>query len=172
MILIRFINHFIEKKILLFPRLCFLNVNFSFFFAIPFMNPLSCKVVDANLEHLVQDVFLSRYGIYYLCDRFIITEMNSDITFDITALKELFNLISEYYGVSPQIALISNRINNYAVIPTDWDKVFAVDSNTIHKLAIVAYNDTMAKSAALEKGILSTRVKQFNNLPDAIDWVL
>lgn len=129
------------------------------------------KVIDANLEHLVEDVFLSKYGTYYLCNTFIITEIDQGVVFDIEAYRELQTLLTTYYPDKDSVSLVSNRINQYAVVPTDWLKVFGTDDTKIDKLAVIGYDRRAFLNAELEKQIFNAELKSFNFITDAIDWV-
>ena len=77
----------------------------------------------------------------------------------------------EVLGKSKPIAYISNRINNYSVVPTDWLK-FYKHRHQLEFYSIVAYNGSGLASVVLEKMFFRNKTRQFSKLEDAIKWSL
>ncbi|MDF0706799.1 hypothetical protein [Flagellimonas okinawensis] len=77
----------------------------------------------------------------------------------------------EVLGKSKPIAYISNRINNYSVVPTDWLK-FYKHRHQLEYYSIVAYNSSGLANVVLEKMFFPNKIRQFSKVEDAIKWGL
>ena len=112
------------------------------------------------------------FGDFYLFDTFIVGEIreNTHITW-----KEHGKLIAEelsglYDNNGKDIIYISNRVNDYSLVPTDWKKFFKFSYN-LKAYGIISYTKTGFFNAMLERMFVNTKLRWFNSLEDAIEWV-
>lgn len=111
------------------------------------------------------------FGEFYLFDDYIVSEIKAGevVSWD-TVGKLLVTDIREIYGTrSKELVYISNRVNKYAVMPSDWIKFKRNDCN-IKAYAIVSYNKRGYFNALLEKLFFSSRLQFFTSLDCAISW--
>ncbi len=108
------------------------------------------------------------FGDFYLFENFVVAEIKKDILFNWKdnaeqVVAEISNL---YEANVKNIVYISNRINEYSVVPSDWLKFFKY-SNTLKGYAIVSYS----KNHRIEKLFFKSKMQRFNSLDKAIEWV-
>ena len=128
------------------------------------------RIEETNLADTVEDIFISKYGIFYFFEDYIISELNEDIVYTWEASQEAINAAYKHYGDNPSVCYISNRVNTYSVKPADWIKFFTT-KNKLNGYAIVSYTETNWANSILEKLFLRrTKVERFKNLHEAIDW--
>lgn len=128
-------------------------------------------VKDTSYYRKALHVLHYEFGDLYLYDDFIISEVKADevVSWD-TVGKLLVTDIREIYGPrSKELVYISNRVNKYAVIPSDWIKFKRNDCN-IKAYAIVSYNKRGYFNALLEKLFFSSKLQFFTSLDSAIAW--
>ncbi|SHI50610.1 hypothetical protein SAMN04488096_102155 [Mesonia phycicola] len=112
-----------------------------------------------------------KIGKLRLYENYIITEINEDVVFDIEELNWLKMNIDTYYPKSIEnIGYISNRINNYNIVPTNY--YLSNLYNKVKTIAMVCYSDTSVQAALYEKSFQEKPFQVFRNLNDAIDWTL
>ncbi len=111
------------------------------------------------------------FGTYYLFDKFVVAEINEDIQYTWKSHgKEVVEDIFDLYGDSGKnLVYITNRINDYSVMPTGWITFFK-DNYQLKGYAIVCYTEKGFLNAQLEKNFLETKVKPFRSLNGAIEW--
>ncbi len=112
------------------------------------------------------------FGDFYLFDTFIVGEIHEDVHISWNdqgkqIAEELSNL---YDNNGKDIVYISNRVNDYSVVPTDWKKFFKFSYN-LKAYGIVSYTKTGFFNAMLERMFVNTKLRWFNSLEDAIKWV-
>ncbi len=113
------------------------------------------------------------FGNFFLCEKFIISELNADIHLDFPKIELVAKEVLEFYGEDDKIGYISNRINSYSVDPQVWTKAQRFNrNNMVLGGSIVFYNDMMFLNASLEKRFSTVRVLPCLSLGEAIDWVL
>jgi len=127
------------------------------------------RIQETNLADTVQDIFISKYGMFYFFDGFIISELNEDITYTWEAAQEAIEAAYKHYGENPSVCYISNRVNTYSIKPADWIKFFTA-KNQLNGYAIVSYTESNWANAILEKLFLRTKVERFHDLYEAIHW--
>ncbi|MBD0851361.1 hypothetical protein [Maribacter arenosus] len=112
------------------------------------------------------------FGDFYLFDTFIVGEFHEDVHISWnehgkTIAEELSNL---YDNNGKDLVYISNRVNDYSLVPTDWKKFFKLSYN-LKAYGIVSYTKTGYFNAMLERMFVNTKLRWFNSLEDAIAWV-
>lgn len=112
------------------------------------------------------------FGDFYLFDTFIVGEIHDNVHI---SWKEHGRMIAEelsnlYDNNGKDIVYISNRVNDYSLVPTDWKKFFKLSYN-LKAYGIISYTKTGYFNAMLERMFVNTKLRWFNSLEDAIVWV-
>ena len=123
-----------------------------------------------NLAKIIHKKIQLSFGKFFLCERFVVAELNHEIHVDWLIIKKIANMIIEEYGNTSKIGFISNKVNSYSIDPFVW-VTFSKEYNFIEAAAIVWYNDAGFMSATLEKVFLKNNVKLCESLDEAIQWV-
>lgn len=127
------------------------------------------RVAQSDLSYELEDVYILESGVYYFFKGFIISEVNEGILFNWEMAQDLIELAHNHYGRDAKISYISNRVNEYSMVPQDWLKFF----NRNHKLkrfAIVTYTEIGIVNVMLEKMFFKSTIKRFDNLSEAVHW--
>jgi len=119
----------------------------------------------------IREIREYEFGIFYFFDGLVISEMNEGEIFDWSVAEKIINVAYEVLGKDNPIAYISNRINNYSVVPTDWLK-FYKHRHELEFYSIVAYNNSGLASVILEKMFFRNKIRQFSCLEHAVTWSL
>ncbi len=121
-------------------------------------------------QEAIQEINYS-FGNFYLFETFIVGEINKDIVFTWedhakTVVEEISNL---YDQNGKDLVYISNRVNPYSVVPSDWLHFFKY-SYSLKGYGIVSYNPKGILNAMLEKLFMRSKLQSFTCLTDAIAW--
>ena len=119
----------------------------------------------------IREIREYEFGVFYFFDGLVISEMNEGETFDWSIAEKIISAAYEILGEDKPIAYISNRINNYSVVPTDWLK-FYKNRHKLELYSIVAYNKNGLASIIIEKMFFKDSIRQFTDLESAISWSL
>lgn len=111
------------------------------------------------------------FGIFYFFDGLVISEMKNGVIFKWNMAKKAIDAAYEVLGKDAKIAYISNRINNYYVVPTDWIKFFK-NRHQLNSYAVVGYTRGNIISLYLERLFFRNSIKKFTDLEEAIHWNL
>ena len=111
------------------------------------------------------------FGVFYLMDKFIISELNDEIHFDWDKIQEVIGMLIDNYGEKPRIGYLSNRVNSYSIEPQLWLD-FHRDYDFIIASAMVSYTDFNYLSATIEKHFTKASLKRCFSLDEAILWML
>lgn len=117
------------------------------------------------------EILKFRFGTFYLCQGFFISELSEGIHFDWPKTKEVMTDIIHFYGKDAKLAYLSNRINSYSLDPHCWGKL-EKHYGTIVAGAIVSYNNFALMNATLEKSLSNKSIKRCNSLNEGIAWIL
>ena len=63
------------------------------------------------------------FGNFYLCDNFLVSELNEGIHFDWEMVNTVMIKVIDHYGKDVQLGYISNWVNSYSMDPQTWDLV-------------------------------------------------
>ena len=110
------------------------------------------------------------FGVYYLCDGFVIGELNEGIHFDYDKADDIAEKLIDFYGDSPALCLVSNRINSYSVEPQNWTRVLKLYPKLLRRSCIISYNTLSQFNADLEKRFFKENIVTFKTLTEAINW--
>lgn len=128
------------------------------------------KVTDSNLENEIEDIYILEYGTFYFCSQYVISEINEGVNFDWELAQEVIELVYAHYGTEVEISYISNRIHSYSLVPQDWLKFFSA-RHSMRCFGIVTYTKAGLMNVMLEKLFFQGKIKKFETLIDATDWV-
>jgi len=133
---------------------------------------LFMKTILSDLIKDIQDVHSTDHGNYYFFENYVISEINQGVTYNLETAQELIQLIIGHYGREASINLISNRVNNYSIVPTDWIKFQKSEYGTmLNSYSIVTYNDSSELNIMIEKLFLNIKVNHFNDVHHALNWI-
>jgi len=124
-----------------------------------------------NLTEFTHKKIQLSFGKFFICEDFVVAELNQEIHVDWLILQKIAYMIIEQYGTSKKIGFISNKVNSYSIDPFVW-VTFNEKYDFIESTAIIWYNDAGFVSATLEKMFLKNNVKLCQSLEEAIHWVL
>ncbi|MDO1500800.1 hypothetical protein Q2T40_11730 [Winogradskyella maritima] len=110
------------------------------------------------------------FGTYYLCDSFVIGELNAGVHFDFNKADIIAEEIIKHYGEGPKLNLIANRIHSYSVEPQNWTRVLKKYPDLLCSSCVVAYNTMSTLNASLENRFFIEDILLFNSLEDAVLW--
>ncbi len=112
------------------------------------------------------------FGTFYLFDGFVIGEINAEITFtwENHGKKVAYDLSELYDSNGKDIIYISNRINDYSIIPTDWMKFFKYGKFKLKGYIVVSYTRIGYNNSLLEKLFFNTKLVRFSSIEEAINW--
>ena len=127
------------------------------------------KVENSNIKDTIEDIHISKNGIYYFFKDYVIAEIHQGIIYTWDSAQDVIEAAHKHYGENHNICYITNRVNKYSINPLDWMKFFNT-KNSLNGYAIVSYTKNGWVNSIIEKMFLNTKVEQFSNLLDAIDW--
>ncbi|MDT0538794.1 MULTISPECIES: hypothetical protein [Croceitalea] len=119
----------------------------------------------------IKEIREYQFGTFYFFDGIVISEMNEGVTFEWNMAKKAIKAAQEIFGEDMPIAYISNRINNYHIVPTDWSKFYA-NRNQLSFYSVVGQTKGSFASLVMERMFFKNSIKQFTDLEEAITWSL
>ena len=119
----------------------------------------------------IKEIREYQFGTFYFFDGIVISEMNEGVTFEWNMAKKAIKAAQEIFGEDMPIAYISNRINNYHIVPTDWSKFYA-NRNQLSFYSVVGQTKGSFASLVMERMFFKNSIKQFTDLEEAIIWSL
>lgn len=125
---------------------------------------------ELNLKYELEDVYVLSTGMFYFFEDFIVSEINEGVHFNWETAQEVIELALNHYGRDSKISYISNRVYSYSIEPQDWLKFFK-SRHTLRVFAVVTYSKSGFINVMMEKLFFKSRIKTFENLNDAVDWV-
>lgn len=111
------------------------------------------------------------FGNYYLFENFIVAEINEDVVYNWEEHGKIVSddISSLYENNGMDLIYLTNRINAYAVQPSDWLK-FYKNSFKLKGYGIINYTETGYFNSILEKIFTPSTFRNFTSLEDAIAW--
>ncbi len=129
------------------------------------------KVQDTDFFRNIKEIREYEFGKFYFFDGLVISEINEGVTLGYDMAEKAIRAAEEIFGEDMPIAYISNRINNYFVVPTDWAK-FYTNRNQLSFYSVVGQTKGSFASLVLERMFFKNSIKQFTDLEEAIAWSL
>ncbi|MEM8509132.1 MAG: hypothetical protein AAF717_14970 [Bacteroidota bacterium] len=129
------------------------------------------RVKDTPFFKNIKEIREYQFGKFYFFDSLVIGELNEGITFGWEMGKRVIDAAKEVFGDDMPIAYISNRINDYYVVPTDWAK-FYKNRHQLDVYCVVGDTKGSFASLVMERMFFKNSIKQFSDLQKAITWSL
>ncbi len=129
------------------------------------------RVKDLNFFKNIREVREFEFGVFYYFDGLVISEMKEGIVFGWEMAQKAVKAAREVFGENKPIAYISNRINNYHVLPMDWAK-FYKNREQLISYAVVGQTHGSFASLVLERMFFKNSIQQFSDIEEAIKWSL
>ena len=129
------------------------------------------RVKDIAFFKHIREIREYQFGKFYFFDGLVIGELNEGITFGWEMGKKAIDAAKDVFGEDMPIAYISNRINNYYVLPADWSK-FYKNRHQLSFYCVVGETNGSFASLVMERMFFKNSIKQFNDLEKAIEWSL
>lgn len=104
-------------------------------------------------------------------ENFIVAEINEDVVYNWEEHGKIVSddISSLYENNGMDLIYLTNRINAYAVQPSDWLK-FYKNSFKLKGYGIINYTETGYFNSILEKIFTPSTFRNFTSLEDAIAW--
>jgi hypothetical protein len=109
------------------------------------------------------------FGVFYYFDGLVISEINEGVIFRWEMAKKVIKSVNEVLGEDAPVAYISNRINNYIVVPTVWIK-FYKNRHQLNFYSVVGLTSSNFASIFLERIFFRNSIQKFTDLEEAINW--
>lgn len=129
------------------------------------------RVKDVPYFKKIREVREFEFGVFYYFEGLVISEMKEGVVFEWSMAEKAVKAAKEIFGEHKPIAYISNRINSYTVIPTEWLK-FYKNRHQLSYYSVVGSTQGSFASIVLEKMFFKESLRQFNDLEAAIAWSL
>ncbi|NHF60306.1 hypothetical protein FK220_013210 [Flavobacteriaceae bacterium TP-CH-4] len=117
----------------------------------------------------IKEVWEFEFGVFYYFDGLVISEIKEGVVFDWEMAEKAVKVAHQVFGEDQPIAYISNRINKYYVVPTDWIK-FYKNRHQLSFYSVVGSTQGSFASLVLERMFFKNSIRQFNDLEEAIAW--
>lgn len=129
------------------------------------------SVTDSRFYPEVIKEFNYEFGNIFVFNQFVVTEINEGVNFEyrhgLVIKDDIFILFNETNGKS--LNFISNRINSYSVMASDWIKFFK--EGYLLNSYIVVSDKSRFSNLAIEKLFFKHTIKHFTELEMAINFV-
>lgn len=129
------------------------------------------RVKDIPFFKQIREIREYQFGTFYFFEGLVIGELNQGITFGWEMGKRAIDAAKEIFGENLPIAYISNRINDYYVVPADWAKFFK-NRHQLDFYCVVGETKGSFASLMMERMFFKNSIRQFNDLEKAIEWSL
>lgn len=129
------------------------------------------RVKDIPFFKNIKEIREYQFGTFYFFDGLVISEINEGITFGWDMAQKAIKAARELFGEDMPIAYISNRVNAYHVVPTDWSK-FYKNRNQLIFYSVVGNTKGSFASLVMERMFFKNSIKKFIDLENAIEWSL
>ncbi|MEO9512981.1 MAG: hypothetical protein ABJN84_07435 [Flavobacteriaceae bacterium] len=129
------------------------------------------RVRDIDFFKNIKEIREYEFGMFYFFDGLVISEMKEGVIMNWSMAKKAVAAAHEVIGENTPIAYISNRINNYYVVPSDWVK-FYKNRHQLTFYSVVGNTTGSFASLILERMFFQNSIKQFSDLEEAITWSL
>ncbi|MCT8340175.1 hypothetical protein MG296_08920 [Flavobacteriaceae bacterium TK19130] len=100
-------------------------------------------------------------------DSYVVSEIRGGVTFRLTELKTVFDILEKIYHSKPFIS-IAHRVNDYTIDPICFLQKRKVSN--LMGIAVVYTSDSAYQTALFERGFYVGTYELFQNLEKAIRW--
>ncbi len=129
------------------------------------------RVRDIAFFKNIKEIREYQFGTFYFFQGLVIGELNQGVTFGWDMGLKAINAAKEIFGDDMPIAYISNRINDYYVVPADWAKFFK-NRHQLNFYCVVGNTKGSFASLVMERMFFKNSIKQFTDLEKAVEWSL
>ncbi|WP_405296392.1 hypothetical protein [Algibacter sp. Ld11] len=129
------------------------------------------KIVDTIFYSRVLKELNYSFGDFYIFEKFIVSEIKEGVNFDYSNARKIINDVCDFLGTQngEKINFISNRVNSYSVVASDWLK-FYKNSYRLKSYIVVSDSPRLSNST-IEKLFFKGTIKHFKELDVAINFV-
>ena len=107
----------------------------------------------------------------FIFENFVISEIAEGVVFSWEDHGQyICEDVAKFVGESNNVIYISNRINSYTVVPTDWLKFYKYSSYAIKAYYIVGNSRQSIINSAIESLFFNSRIKRFNSIEAAANY--
>lgn len=149
--------------------LCYMYKRFCIFNSSPKTNLVVKRVKDVPYFKNIREVREFEFGVFYFFDGLVISEMKKGVVFKWEMAVKVIKAAQEVFGLDRPLAYISNRVNSYTVVPTEWLK-FYKNRHKLEYYSVVGSTHGSRASIVLERLFFRESLKQFKDLEEAIAW--
>lgn len=129
------------------------------------------RVTDLDFFKNIREIREFEFGIFYYFEGLVISEMKEGVTMNWNMAQKAVAAAHEIFGEDKPLAYISNRINKYYVVPSDWAK-FYKHRHQLSFYSVVGDTKGSFASLVLERMFFQNSIKQFSDLEEAVAWSL
>nr|WP_299343888.1 hypothetical protein [Allomuricauda sp.] len=129
------------------------------------------RVKEIDFFKNIREIREYEFGVFYFFDNLVISEINEGVLFGWEMATKAVEAAYEIIGRDNAIAYISNRVNSYSVVPTDWRK-FYFNRHQLDFYSVVGNTQGSFASLILERMFFRNNIRQFSDLETAIKWSL
>ncbi len=119
----------------------------------------------------IKEIREYEFGKFYFFNGLVISEVNKGVVFGWDMAQKAIEAARDIFGDNMPIAYVSNRVNDYHVVPTDWAK-FYTNRNRLSFYSVVGNTKGSFSSLVMERMFFKNSIKQFSDLEEAIRWSL
>lgn len=127
------------------------------------------RVKDLTFFKNIKEVREFEFGVFYFFDGLVISEIKEGVVFGWEMAEKAIRAAHEVFGEDRPVAYISNRINNYYVLPTDWAK-FYKNRGQLRFYVVVGQTQGSFASLVMERMFFKNSIQQFSDIEEAIKW--
>jgi hypothetical protein len=129
------------------------------------------RVKDLEFFKNIRQIREFEFGVFYYFEGLVISEMKEGVELKWYNAKQAVEASQDFFGKNAPITYISNRINNYSIVATDWVKFFK-NRQQLANYAVVGQTQSSFASLVLERMFFKKSIVQFQDLEEAIRWGL
>ncbi|MFD0989528.1 hypothetical protein ACFQ1R_05435 [Mariniflexile jejuense] len=130
------------------------------------------SIKDIDLYNQVLKELNYSFGTVFIFDGFVVSEINRGVSFNWNQHAQVIvEDIACYLGTDgSDLIYISNRINSYAVVASDWLKFFK-NSYNLKGYFIVSESNIGILNSMIENLFFNDKIKRFNSIETAINCI-
>lgn len=129
------------------------------------------RVKEIDYFKNIREVREFEFGVFYYFNGLVISEINEGESFCWDKAEKAVNAAHDIFGEDMPIVYISNRVNSYKVLASDWLKFFS-NRNKLSFYSVVGNTKSSFASVVMERMFFKESLKQFTDLEEAIEWSL
>ncbi|MFS4466343.1 hypothetical protein [Maribacter sp. 2210JD10-5] len=129
------------------------------------------RVKELGFFKNIREVREFEFGVFYFFDDLVISEMNEGVIFSWKMAEKAMHAAHQINGNKAPVVYISNRINNYYIMPLDWIKFYR-NRAKLNFYSVVGSTQGSMSSLILERFFFRKSIPKFTDLEEAITWSL